>query len=59
MTKAWMHFHDEGQPIIGSGRRLVEFKVGRKWVYAREVNAVSSYRKRFTVNAWKAIGGPT
>lgn len=49
-----VYFHDEGQPKIGSGWRLVEVKKGYKWVYVKETNGGHS-RKRFPIKVWETI----
>lgn len=45
-------------PRLGSGERVVDVKVGRKWVYIKRHTAVGPYadqRFRLTVNQWTAL----
>lgn len=39
-----IHFHDEA-PRIGSGRRIVTARVGRKWVYLKTTAARARIRR--------------
>ncbi len=41
INQRWLHFHDEGWPKIGSGRRWCNVRLGRKWVYAQEVHSLT------------------
>lgn len=45
--------HDELQPIVGSGHRLVWAQVGRKWVYVRET--MHTHRKRIKRDLWDTL----
>ncbi len=51
----WLHFKDEGWPVIGCGQRLVEVRRGRKWVRVREKHAVSGHWKRFLRSSFEAL----
>lgn len=46
-----VHLMDE-MPRIGSGQRIVEARVGRKWVHVR----FGKKRARTTRNRWNELG---
>ena len=56
--KGWVYLEDE-IPSIGSGLRLVEGQVGRKWVWlkasAPKVSADSRRRSRIHISVWRKI----
>lgn len=51
-----VHLNDE-IPRVGSGERLVEADVGRKWVRVRRHSrfADTAHSSRLGVNAWEAL----
>jgi hypothetical protein len=53
--KGWVYLEDE-MPRIGSGLRLVEGEVGRKWVRLRSATSPTpSDRSRIHISIWRKI----
>ena len=53
--KGWVHLEDE-LPRIGSGLRLVEGQVGRKWVRLRSATSpTTTDRSRIHISIWRKI----
>jgi hypothetical protein len=54
---------DELQPQIGCGWRLLDVKVGRKWVHVsthqtkKYKGLVPKYRKKISLKKWREING--